>query len=99
MSHTPLHTQFDIIAALREALRSRQLSAREVADSALQAVQAQSALNAFLHVDTDMTLAQADAADKLLAGDNAPGLAGIPIAHKDVFVTTGWRTTAASKIL
>ncbi len=100
MSHTPLHTEFGGIAALRDALRARKLSAREVADSALRAIDGLAGLNAFLHVDRDLTLAQADAADQLLAaGEAAPPLAGIPIAHKDVFVTTGWRTTAASKML
>ncbi len=99
MSSTPLHTEFGSIASLRGALRERKLSARELAASALDAAQADTSLNAFLHIDRELTLAQADAADKLLAGGLAAPLAGIPIAHKDVFVTQGWRTTAASKIL
>ncbi len=94
-----LHNEFDSIAAMREALRARSVSARELADSALQAVQSHTGLNAFVHVDPDLTLAQADAADRLLATDQAPPLAGVPIAHKDLFVTQGWRTTAASKML
>src|SRR3546814_1115584 len=56
-------------------------------------------LNAFLHIDRDLTLAQADAADQQLAQGQAGPLTGIPIAHKDVFATQGWRTTAASKML
>jgi len=94
----PIHNEFDSIAALRDALRDRKVSALEIADSALQAVQA-SSLNAFLHIDPELTRAQARAADALLAQGDAPSLAGIPIAHKDVFVTRGWRTTAASKML
>src|SRR5690606_11289572 len=99
MKH-PLHTEFSGIAALRDALVSRKVSALEVAQSALDAIEAQRELNAFLDVNPELTLAQARAADTLLAqGGNAPALAGIPIAHKDVFATQGWRTTAASKML
>lgn len=99
MSTMPLHTEFDSIQALRSALDARKVSALELADSALQAAQAQSDLNAFLHIDPELTRAQARAADAVLAKGQAAGLTGIPIAHKDVFVTRGWRTTAASKML
>ncbi len=96
----PLHTEFDGIAGLRKALLERRVSAVELAQSALQAIQARHELNAFLHVDADLTLAQAREADARLAdGATAGSLAGVPIAHKDVFVTRGWRTTAASKML
>ena len=96
----PLHNEFDSIASLREALRARRVSARELATSALEAAHARADLNAFLHIDADLTLAEADAADRLLEqGAQAPALAGVPIAHKDLFVTQGWRTTAASKML
>ncbi|HWL27935.1 MAG TPA: amidase, partial [Burkholderiaceae bacterium] len=100
MSSTPLHSEFDSIAALRTALRERRVSARELASSALEAAQSRSDLNAFLHIEPELTLAQADEADRRLASDSTgAALAGIPIAHKDVFVTKGWRSTAASKML
>lgn len=99
MPNSPIHAEYDSIDALRTALRNRKISALELADSALDAAQAQSGLNAFLHIDPELTRAQARAADTLLAQANAPALAGIPIAHKDVFVTRGWRTTAGSKML
>lgn len=95
----PLHSEFSSIADLRTALSERKVSARELADSALQAIQQHAGLNAFLHVDPELTRAQADAADAQLAQGAGAPLAGIPIAHKDVFVTQGWRTTAASKML
>ena len=95
----PLHTEFDGIAALRLALSERRISALELAQSALAAIEGRKDLNAFLHVDPELTLAQARAADEKLAAGTAGALAGIPIAHKDVFVTRGWRTTAASKML
>jgi aspartyl-tRNA(Asn)/glutamyl-tRNA(Gln) amidotransferase subunit A len=91
----PLHNEFAGIAELRQALAERRVSAVELAQSALDAIAASQDINAFLHVDPELTLAQARAADAAPAGH----LAGIPIAHKDVFVTRGWRTTAASKML
>jgi len=94
----PLST-FDNIAALRLALHQKQVSATELAQDALAAVRAHAHLNAFLHVDADLTLAQAKAADMLLASPQATPLTGIPIAHKDIFVTQGWRSTAASRML
>lgn len=95
----PLHNEFDSIQALRQALTERRISSLELARSALAAIDARQDLNAFLHVDAELTLAQARAADEQLAAGTAGRLAGVPIAHKDVFVTRGWRTTAASKML
>jgi len=96
-----LLSAFDSIAALRLALHERRVSATELAQEALVAVRAHAHLNAFLHVDEALTLAQAKMADARLAQDatQAAPLTGIPIAHKDVFVTQHWRATAASRML
>ena len=91
-------TEFPDITAMGQALRAGKTSARELTQDALDRI-AQSSLNAFVHVDTDLSLAQADHADSLLQTGQATTLTGIPIAHKDVIVTQGWRTTAASKML
>ena len=57
------------------------------------------ALNAFITVDGEKSLAQARAADARIAAGSAGPLTGIPIAHKDIFCTQGWRTTCGSKML
>lgn len=87
------------IAQLSAQLRKSESSAVALAESHLAGIGEAKALNAFLHVDADLTLAQARAADeRIKAGDPAP-LLGIPVAHKDIFVTRGWRSTAGSKML
>ncbi len=65
----------------------------------LDRIAAQADLNAFISVDADVSLAQAKAADVRIASGKATELTGIPIAHKDIFVTRDFRTTAASKML
>jgi aspartyl-tRNA(Asn)/glutamyl-tRNA(Gln) amidotransferase subunit A len=90
---------FPSLASLRQALQTKQISATELAQDALREIDRTQVLNAFVHVDAELTLAQARHADALLASGNAPALTGIPIAHKDVFVTKGWRSTAGSNIL
>ena len=54
---------------------------------------------AFLDVNEEATLAQARASDARLAAGTGGCLEGVPIAHKDVFVTRDFITTAGSKIL
>lgn len=90
--------QTKTLTELSALLHSRQISAIELAEHYLTRIAA-SDLNAFVHVDPELTLAQAVEADKLLAQPNAHALAGIPIAHKDIFVTKHWRSTAGSKML
>ncbi len=95
---------FSDLSSLAQALASRQLGAVELAQDVLGRIQADST-NAFLAVDPEQTLAQARQADDRLKKESpttaGPGfsLVGLPIAHKDIFVTRGWPTTAASKIL
>ncbi|MGE0797882.1 MAG: Asp-tRNA(Asn)/Glu-tRNA(Gln) amidotransferase subunit GatA [Lautropia sp.] len=97
-------TQLDA-AALQRALRARELSAVELADAYLARIAA-SDLNAFLDVQPELTRAQAARADAALAALPAAGAAagvspllGLPVAHKDIFVTRGWKSTAGSKML
>ena len=56
-------------------------------------------LNAYLTIDRERTLEQARAADQRRARGEAGPLTGVPIAHKDIFCTQGWRTSCGSKML
>jgi len=91
-----MHTK--TIKQLSALLQSKAVTATALATHFLDRIAA-SELNAFLHVDRDLTLAQAAAADARLAAGNAGPLTGVPIAHKDIFVTRGWRSTAGSRML
>ncbi|MCE4543195.1 MULTISPECIES: Asp-tRNA(Asn)/Glu-tRNA(Gln) amidotransferase subunit GatA [unclassified Caballeronia] len=87
------------LTELRAALDSKDISAVELAQSYLQRIEAAKALNAFISVDRDITLDQAKAADALITQGRAGALTGLPIAHKDVFVTRGFASTAGSHML
>jgi aspartyl-tRNA(Asn)/glutamyl-tRNA(Gln) amidotransferase subunit A len=87
------------VAKLSHELQARAVSAQEVARHYLARIAAGHSLGAFLAIDEEVTLRIARAADERLAQGDAPRLTGIPIAHKDVFVTRDFPTTAGSKIL
>ena len=86
------------VAQLSALLQKKDISAVELATRMLARLGG-NPHNAFLSVDSEVTLAQAKAADQRLAtGDTSP-LLGVPIAHKDIFVTSDFPTTAGSRIL
>jgi aspartyl-tRNA(Asn)/glutamyl-tRNA(Gln) amidotransferase subunit A len=87
------------VAELARALAAREVSAVEAAQHFLGRMKLHEALGAFVAVDPEVTLTQARAADASIAAGNAPALAGVPIAHKDIFVTLDFPTTAGSRIL
>jgi aspartyl-tRNA(Asn)/glutamyl-tRNA(Gln) amidotransferase subunit A len=91
-----MHTK--TLKQLSALLHAKQISATELATIYLGRIR-QSDLNAFTHVDEALTLQQAATADQRIAKNDTTPLTGIPIAHKDIFVTRGWRSTAGSKML
>ena len=91
--------KFSSVVELSRALQAKEVSAVELAKAYLERIEAHKDLNCFLDVRPEVTLAQAQAADKRIAEGKAGRLTGIPIAHKDIFVTRDWASTAASRML
>jgi aspartyl-tRNA(Asn)/glutamyl-tRNA(Gln) amidotransferase subunit A len=87
------------VADLGRALQVKSLSSVELTLQLLTRIAAHEQLGAFVHLDGDSALAQARAADARRAAGQATPLTGVPIAHKDVFVTAEQPTTAGSKML
>ena len=87
------------LVQLATKLRGKDVSALEVAQHFLARGARHEALGAYLATSEEVTLAQARAADaRLASGDHAP-LLGVPIAHKDIFVTKDFPSTAGSRML
>jgi aspartyl-tRNA(Asn)/glutamyl-tRNA(Gln) amidotransferase subunit A len=87
------------IAQARAALAKKDVSAVELADAHLAAMEKARALNAYILETPERALAMARAADARIAAGKAGPLEGIPLGIKDLFCTEGVRTTACSKIL
>jgi len=99
---TPFSTQSlhdSTVHDLSLALKAKQVSAVELATHFLQRSQAHTDLGAYVAVDEAATLAQATASDARIANGTGGALEGVPIAHKDIFVTRDFVTTAGSRML
>ena len=94
----PIHhlTLCEVAAAIRD----RRLSSREVVQAAIErAERLQPRLNAFISLDGDRALADADRADAALArGETVGPLHGVPLAHKDMFYRAGRTVTCGSRL-
>ena len=89
-------------AELAQKIHSREVTSREVVLAHRDRIsETDGEINAFLHVGAEAALAAADEVDRSLDAGEAPAspLAGVPLALKDVIVTTDAPTTGASKIL
>jgi aspartyl-tRNA(Asn)/glutamyl-tRNA(Gln) amidotransferase subunit A len=87
------------IAQARAALAKKELSAVELADAHLDAMEKARALNAYVLETPERARAMAKASDARIAAGKAGPLEGIPLGIKDLFCTEGVRTTACSHIL
>ncbi len=87
------------VTELAAAISGKQTSSVEAAQHLLARARQFASLGAYLAFNEEATLAQARAADaRIAAGERTP-LLGVPLAHKDIFVTKDFPTTAGSKIL
>ena len=94
------HALHDLgVHALSQALAARQVSAVDVAQHFLDRANAHSGLGAYVAIQPETTLTQARAADARIANGTAGALEGVPVAHKDIFVTRDFVTTAGSRML
>ena len=88
------------LAELSRLLHGREISSVELVKTCLdRAEQFNRDLNCFISLFPDYALEQAGEADRLIAAGNAGALTGLPIAHKDIFCTAGFKTSCASKML
>ena len=88
------------IAELSRALHAKQLSSVELTRTMLQRIATHNpTLNAFVTIDSEGALTAAKAADARIGKGDAGSLTGIPIAHKDVLMTAGLKTTCGSRML
>jgi aspartyl-tRNA(Asn)/glutamyl-tRNA(Gln) amidotransferase subunit A len=89
------------IEEARSLVQSREISAQSMAEAHYSRVTARDAeIGSFLTLTRDRALATAERIDSLAEkGDPLPPLAGVPVAVKDVLMTSGVRTTAGSRFL
>ena len=87
------------IADARDKLAAKEITAVELTQSCLDAIEAADALGAFVHKTPEVALDQAKAADERIASGTAAPMTGIPLGIKDLFCTKGVNSQAASAIL
>src|SRR6185503_3303878 len=87
------------LADARDRLRNKDITALELTDAHIGAVEAARALNAFVKETPEHAREMARASDERIAKGKGAPLEGIPLGIKDLFCTKGTRTTAGSRII
>jgi aspartyl-tRNA(Asn)/glutamyl-tRNA(Gln) amidotransferase subunit A len=87
------------LSALSAMLDRGEINSVELVQCFLDRIGRSQDLNAFITVDAEGALRQARLADRSRATGNAGTLAGLPIAHKDIFCSRGLKTTCGSRML
>lgn len=83
-----------------QMLVTKQISATELAQQYLEKIKKDNpAINGYITLNEEATLAEAKIADERIAKGNATLLTGIPIAYKDIFCQLGWKSACSSKML
>jgi aspartyl-tRNA(Asn)/glutamyl-tRNA(Gln) amidotransferase subunit A len=90
---------FASLVDLSAALSTGRVSSAELTRYYLKRAHSFTGLNAFISVDEDRALTQAEAADQARRAGDACLVTGLPIAHKDIFCTQGLATTCGSRML
>lgn len=93
-----MHTM--TLAALAKGLKDKSFSSVECVKHFIERIKKyDKTLNSFITLTEDVALQKALEADNQRAKGNASPLAGIPMAHKDIFCTKGFKTSCGSKML
>ena len=88
------------LADIAQGLDKKEFSSVEITQNYLQRIkQLDPSINSFITITEELALAKAKLADEQRANNAATLLAGVPIAHKDIFCTDGVKTTCGSKML
>ena len=87
------------LAEARDKLAAREVSAVDLTEAYLAAIEARSSLNAYIQVTAERAREMASASDERLGNGRGGPLEGVPLGIKDLFCTEGITTTAGSKIL
>ena len=88
------------VAEMAEALAQGQCTSEELTEVFLERIaQFDGELNSLITVEPERALAQAREADARRRRSDAGPLTGVPMIHKDIFLTAGQRTTCGSRML
>ncbi len=83
-----------------EKLKNKEITSKQLTTSVIERIESiEEKIDAYITIDKEGALKQADIADQTIAAGNIDSLTGIPLSIKDLICTDGTRTTCASKIL